>query len=535
MARGEQVDLPSDDVILVAGSLGPADVSELPANVLGFALAEGGVTAVEEALRIRPTWINGGGETPGPSGAIVSAMLAVASGLCRHVLCFRTVWEATHTELVRTGKIDIQVRLRIQPDQHLPCFPMPDQNPRIFRCLRVPPAGREVICRAPSNRGCAHSAGHRTGHDLTGLNNVALGPALAVPSRCSVLRPGATVARAAHDAISRTVYAAVSGGPTVVGQAADVTLGKRDRTGERRLSTTPWGGLGLAAINGLVGDALERERSVLQEPMAVRVDGLAVPCEASGLAAGNAAANRRIVVFVHGLMGTEFPWWWGGGPSQECYGSRLKRDLGATPVFVRYNTGRHISENGHSLGELIADLVAAWPVDVDQLALVGHSMGGLVCRSACYQASEQGSEWISHVGHVVSLGTPHMGAPLAQGVHYASEALHAVPETRPFARFLRRRSGGIRDLRHGSLVDEDWRDCDPDALRAKACKEVPLLEGATHCFVGRINRKRHTKAQQTVQNEQPADADESRCQAQEQGPPKGGPFAQDSAAQHVGQ
>jgi acetyl-CoA acetyltransferase/uncharacterized OB-fold protein len=68
-------------------------------------MAEGGVTAVEEALRIRPTWINGGGETPGPSGAIVSAMLAVASGLCRHMLCFRTVWEATHTELVRSGKI----------------------------------------------------------------------------------------------------------------------------------------------------------------------------------------------------------------------------------------------------------------------------------------------------------------------------------------------------------------------------------------------------------------------------------------------
>src|SRR5437763_3825498 len=97
--------------------------------------------------------------------------------------------------------------------------------------------------------------------------------------------PGATIARAVHDAISRSVYAAVSGGPTVAGKAADVVLGKRDRSGERRLSTTPWGGLGLAAINGLVGDTLERERSVLQEPMAVRVDGLAVPCEARGLAA----------------------------------------------------------------------------------------------------------------------------------------------------------------------------------------------------------------------------------------------------------
>src|SRR5436305_4037361 len=177
---------------------------------------------------------------------------------------------------------------------------------------------------------------------------------------------GATIARAAHDAVSHGVYAAVSGGPTVVGNAADAALGKRDRSGERRLSTTPWGGLGLAAINGLVGDALERERSVLQEPMAVRVDGLAVPCDAKALAEAFPGATSRVVVFVHGLMGTEFPWWWGGGPTRQCYGSRLERDLGATPVYIRYNTGRHISENGHSLGELIAELVAAWPVEVAQ-------------------------------------------------------------------------------------------------------------------------------------------------------------------------
>jgi hypothetical protein len=84
---------------------------------------------------------------------------------------------------------------------------------------------------------------------------------------------------------------------------------------------------------------------------------------------------------------------------------------------------------------------------------------------------------------VISLGTPHMGAPLEQAVHAMSAALHLVPETRPFSRFLRRRSAGIRDLRRGSLVDEDWRGQDPDALRAKALTEVPLLEGVTHCFV----------------------------------------------------
>ena len=110
-------------------------------------------------------------------------------------------------------------------------------------------------------------------------------------------------------------------------------------------------------------------------------------------------------------------------------------------------------------------------------------MGGLVARSACHQAAERGDDWARHVTHVVSLGSPHTGAPLVSAVHYAAAVLGALPETRPFSSLLRRRSAGIRDLRNGSLVDEDWRSRDPDALRAAACREVPLLDGATHCFV----------------------------------------------------
>ena len=114
---------------------------------------------------------------------------------------------------------------------------------------------------------------------------------------------------------------------------------------------------------------------------------------------------------------------------------------------------------------------------------MGHSMGGLVARSACHAGAQRGDAWVGRVRHVISLGSPHMGAPLAQGVHWGAAALWQLPETRPFAGFLRRRSAGIRDLRQGSLVDSDWRDCDPDALRAGACAELPLLDGATHCFV----------------------------------------------------
>src|SRR4051812_44736423 len=105
-------------------------------------------------------------------------------------------------------------------------------------------------------------------------------------------------------------------------------------------------------------------------------------------------------------------------------------------------------------------------------------MGGLVARSACAWAVEHDADWVRHVRHVVSLGTPHLGAPLEQAVHRAAHALHALPETRPFGNFLRRRSSGIRDLNQGSLVDEDWRDRDRDALRLAPCPEGPPLDGA---------------------------------------------------------
>jgi len=78
-------------------------LSTYPAMSAPGGHSEGGVTAVESALRLRPTWFNGGGELPGQGGALIAAMLAVAAGLCRHVLCFRTVWEATATERMRRG------------------------------------------------------------------------------------------------------------------------------------------------------------------------------------------------------------------------------------------------------------------------------------------------------------------------------------------------------------------------------------------------------------------------------------------------
>ena len=310
--------------------------------------------------------------------------------------------------------------------------------------------------------------------------------------------PGATLVRPLHEGITRGVYAGLGLGTRALGLAAGAALNRhaaRRRAAGQPLalpSATPSGAAVIGAIAGLTGDMLEEQGSPLAQPMAVRVAGAPVALDPGALAEAFPQATPRIVVFLHGLMETEFSWGERRGAAGtarglrktgETYGTRLRRELGYTPVTVRYNSGLRISRNGRCLSELMDELVAAWPVEVDRIALVGHSMGGLVARSACHQGAEDGAEWAQLVKYSVSLGTPHMGAPLEQAVHLLSAGLAALPETRPLANFLRRRSGGIRDLRQGSLVDADWRDTNPDALRAAACAEVPLLEGATHCFV----------------------------------------------------
>jgi pimeloyl-ACP methyl ester carboxylesterase len=122
-------------------------------------------------------------------------------------------------------------------------------------------------------------------------------------------------------------------------------------------------------------------------------------------------------------------------------------------------------------------------VEVDELALIGHSMGGLVARSACHYGERDGGVWTERVRHVFCLGSPHLGAPLEKAANVLGWTLAGVPETRPFAKVVNGRSVGIKDLRFGACA-EDWRECDLDEFLCDRCGEVPFLETATHYFVG---------------------------------------------------
>jgi pimeloyl-ACP methyl ester carboxylesterase len=173
-----------------------------------------------------------------------------------------------------------------------------------------------------------------------------------------------------------------------------------------------------------------------------------------------------------------------GQVARRTYGDRLRAELGFTPVYLRYNSGLRISDNGRRLAEMLEEVVDSWPVPVEEIALVGHSMGGLVARSACHYGAATDASWARSVRHVFCLGSPHMGAPLERAANAAGYAFARLPETRPLAKIVNGRSVGIKDLRFGSCVEEDWCDCEPDEFLRDRCTEVPFLECATYYFIG---------------------------------------------------
>ncbi|OBJ52495.1 triacylglycerol lipase [Mycobacterium sp. 1423905.2] len=241
----------------------------------------------------------------------------------------------------------------------------------------------------------------------------------------------------------------------------------------------------IAAVNGIYGDELTNRSNGFALTMQIRRKGKPVDLTADAIADAFPYATGRIAVFVHGWCMTERSWWRPPrtGETLRPYGKRLRKDLGFTPVYLRYNSGWHISENGQALADLLNELQTLWPTPVDDIVLIGHSMGGLISRSACHYGLEHGHGWTKAVRHVVCLGSPHLGADLEKSVNAASWALAKLPETRGLAAFLNTRSSGVKDLRYGALLHEDWRDCDPDEFLQDRCHEVPFLPEAIYHFV----------------------------------------------------
>ncbi|MGB8384627.1 MAG: hypothetical protein WCG47_25865 [Dermatophilaceae bacterium] len=301
----------------------------------------------------------------------------------------------------------------------------------------------------------AESLAHLTGQAARGVTRIAQDTQNAVTDRVYErltprIGPVAGPIHTIHRALTQHAYFWVHAGVEAAALAARVITAAR-ASGIGSISDRPRGRATLAFVNGIRGDHLHREGSPLALQMTLRHAGRDVAAEAGSLRTAYGRGHTRLAVFVHGLVETEDSWqyrssarWGSDGVS---YGSRLHADLGYLPIWLRYNTGRTLAANGAALAALLTRLVRAWPATVEELVLVGHSMGGLVILTALAQSDEAAS---LPVRAAITLGAPRHGSPLERHAHAIAQRTQSVPPARWAHGILRLRSEGIKDLHSGA-------------------------------------------------------------------------------------
>lgn len=286
--------------------------------------------------------------------------------------------------------------------------------------------------------------------------------------------------------ITGLVYGGVKGMTRLAGGTVNAVLSKVVPL----VGTKPSSGLReamLSALNGVLGDHLIDTANPLAIRMHLRHEGHALRLEKPALANRLPEATGKLLVLVHGLCMNDLQWRTAvktdasHPPHAHDHGLELAKALGYTPLYLHYNSGLHTSVNGRELADLLEQLLQAWPHPVQELALLTHSMGGLLARSACHHAAQAGQSWTTRLKHLVFLGTPHHGAPLERVGNWVDVQLGKQVLTRPFAKIGQIRSAGITDLRHGNVLQVDWEPVDRFAYAPDARQMLPLPAGV-NCY-----------------------------------------------------
>jgi hypothetical protein len=295
--------------------------------------------------------------------------------------------------------------------------------------------------------------------DLAGLAGLSIDAITGVVSLVEAMHqtivrgPGIHEAAGAGPAanIPGLVYEAIRGTTRLTGLGIDAVLaqiapaaGERESPAQREAM--------LAAVNGAWGDRLAAAGNPLEIPMRLRRGGRPLTLDKQRLASAIPSPGGRLLILAHGLCMNDLQW----THKEHDHGAMLANDLGYTPVYLHYNSGLHISTNGRAFAGLLEALVAQWPVPVEDLTILTHSMGGLVARSACYYGGAAGHGWLERLRAMVFLGAPHHGSPIERLGNLVNLFLEASPYAAPLARPGKTRSAGITDLRYGNLLDEDW-------------------------------------------------------------------------------
>lgn len=242
----------------------------------------------------------------------------------------------------------------------------------------------------------------------------------------------------------------------------------------------------IAALNGVMGDRLAAGANPLATPMTLRYQELGTQISKglevnSSLSQQIPNAGPKLLLVLHGLCMNDLQWTTQTPDGSINHASSLASALGNTPVYLRYNSGLHVSQNGQMLAAQLEDLAQRWPTPLTEITVLAHSMGGLLIRSAFFYATQQGLRWPKQVKNIVFLGTPHHGAPLERAGNWVDELLGSTPYSRPFAKLGQLRSAGVTDLRYGHVLEVDWQGHDRFRRRPDSRQPVPLPDGVA-CF-----------------------------------------------------
>jgi pimeloyl-ACP methyl ester carboxylesterase len=233
----------------------------------------------------------------------------------------------------------------------------------------------------------------------------------------------------------------------------------------------------LAVLNGVLGDYLSETGNPLAIQMQLRQGGHPLELERRALQALLPQAGGKLLLLVHGSCLTDRKWLRLG----HDHGAALARDLGYTPVYLLYNSGLHISTNGRAFAALVERLVAEWPTRLDELVILGHSMGGLVARSACHYGEAAAHLWRRKLDKLVCLGSPHHGAMLERGGSWVDLLLGSSRYSAPLARLGKIRSAGVTDMRFGIVLDEHWEGRERFGVAGDPRGQLKLPDGV-ECY-----------------------------------------------------
>ena len=277
------------------------------------------------------------------------------------------------------------------------------------------------------------------------------------------------------------IYQSVQGVTHWVGKGLDAALVRLQPLLEKVAGEppeTPEREAVLAALNGVMGDRLLASQNPLATPMTLRYRGQAFDV---GTPLTLPQATGKVLLLIHGLCMNDLQWQTGPQEQIVDHGAALASALGYTPVYLRYNSGLHVSQNGEELSLKLEQLLDRWPQPLQELTVLAHSMGGLLTRSAFNHARQAALRWPDRLKNIVFLGTPHHGAPLERAGNWVDVLLGSTPYSRPFARLAQLRSAGITDLRYGYLLDADWQGRERFQRHPDRRLPVPLPEGV-NCY-----------------------------------------------------